>query len=109
MRRLSPLLLLPRGGAQGVFYPKLDLTLWYFSKAADTPVEVIQTTSPRYRTRGGIGVGTSYPKLAAVPGVRRFGSSGCRHVHAHNQPGSEFRMQGSNGSVSEILLVAAVD
>ena len=99
----------PRQGAQRVFYPKQDLTIWYYDRTSDSPVEVIQITSPRYRTKGGVDVGTSSTKLQTVPGVKCYGSNGCQHVHAHNQPGTVFRMDGPNGAVSEILLVAAVD
>jgi hypothetical protein len=99
----------PRRGVERVFYPRQYMTIWYYGKAPDSPVEVVQITSPRYRTKGGVGVGTGYAKLQAVPGVNCYSGNGCQLVHAHNQPGTVFRMEGPNGAVSEILLLAAVD
>jgi hypothetical protein len=96
-------------GAPRVYYPRPDLTIWYASKGSSAEIYVIQTTSPRYRTKSGIGVGTTFVKLRAAPGVKCYGENGCQHVHAHNQPGTVFRMGGPNGAVSEVLLVAAVD
>jgi hypothetical protein len=91
-----------------VAYDRRHLVVWYVSDKHHAPfAEILETTSSRYRTISGIGVGASYAQLRKL-GVDCYGSD-CQHFHGHNKPGTLFRMTTPHGEVAQILVIAATD
>lgn len=55
-------------GDTTVVYRRAGVTVYYGSADARHPgAYMVRTTSPRYRTRQGVGVGSSLSRLAAIP------------------------------------------
>ena len=92
-----------------IAYEGEALVVIYISDKDHAPIAfVIETTSPRYRTVSGIGVGSSLAKLRKV-GVECFGETLCQHFHGHNKPGTLFRLTAPRGRVAKIDVIASVD
>jgi hypothetical protein len=89
-----------------VRYPKLGLELAYPPPggAKHTAVAfVILTTSSRYRTRDGVGVGSSLDHVKLIKGIECFNSdSDCQHGNVHNKPGTGFALR--DGTVWRVVI-----
>jgi hypothetical protein len=58
-------------------------------------VFAILTTSSRYRTRDGVGVGSSLERVNRIRGIECFnGGSDCHHGNVHDKPGTGFALRG---------------
>ena len=91
-----------------VAYEKPNLVVWYLSDRHHTPSAVVlKTTSSRYRTKSGIGVGASFTQLRKV-GVNCHDTN-CQHFQGHNKPGTLFRLTAPRGRVAQIYVIASVD
>jgi hypothetical protein len=62
----------------------------------------ILTTSSRYRTRDGVGVGSSLQAVAAIKGIKCYGGRDCQHGNVHNKPGTGFALR--DGKVWRIVI-----
>ncbi len=89
-----------------VSYGYGSLIVFYVSgKGHPAQVLALETTSKRYRTRSGLGVGSSYAKLMAAGGVNCYGGAECQHgYHALNKPGTTFRLDQPGGKVVLIAM-----
>jgi hypothetical protein len=79
-----------------------------YASAANQPsrVFVLETKSTRYRTRSGLGVGSSCTTMVSVGGVNCYGeSTECQHGYAAvNMPGTTFRLDRPRGKVIYIAM-----
>ena len=92
-----------------VAYKSAGLVVWYISNTHQGPIGiVVETTSARYRTSGGVGVGTSLEDLRKGAAVECYGPD-CQHFHGHNKPGTSFRLTRPGGRVAQIVIQAYVD
>jgi hypothetical protein len=89
-----------------VSYGSGSLLVFYVSATAfPGRVEALETRSGRYRTRSGLGVGSSYTKLISAGGVDCYGGTECQHGYsALNRPGTTFRLDGLRGKVVFIAM-----
>jgi hypothetical protein len=62
----------------------------------------ILTTSSRYRTRDGVGVGSTEADVARIKGIECRGGRSCQHGNTHNKPGTGFELR--NGKVRRIVI-----
>ena len=92
-----------------VAYDRQHLVVYYISSKHHAAIAyVVATTSSRYRTKSGVGVGASLAKLKKLGGVECYGTH-CQHFQGHNKPGTAFRMTAPNGQVAQILVIVSVD
>jgi hypothetical protein len=86
-------------------YPSADILVWWIG-AQGRPLRafILQTSSPAYRTRGGIGVGSTLAKLRSLGVLCNVGAD-CQHGYAApDHAGTAFRLSGPNGRVVEISI-----
>jgi hypothetical protein len=80
------------------------------SPAAQGRVVLLVTSSPIFRTRQGVHVGSPAPELRSIQGVAcgNLLNLDCQHGgHVHNQPGTFFKLSGPNGRVVRISIADA--
>jgi hypothetical protein len=97
----------PAPGVMLVAYRKGTLVVGYVTGGSkhETVALLLDTRSPRYRTRTGVGVGSSYAKLMSIGGVHCFGGMQCQHGYeAVNKPGTTFWLDRPRGSVIRIAM-----
>jgi hypothetical protein len=86
------------GHAEYVRYPKDGLEVVYVSSTAAQRARglaiAVLTTSSRYRTKQGVGVGSSLTDVRAIRGIECYGAGDCQHGNAHNKPGTGFAFRG---------------
>jgi hypothetical protein len=97
-----------------VRYEDANLGITYPSspKYPDGLAYLISTTDPRYRTRDGIGVGSTYREVRGVDGVRCFNQRGedyadCQVGLGHEQPLIVFNVRA--GKVALVAAYGAAD
>jgi hypothetical protein len=97
----------PAPGVMRVAYRKETLVVGYVTGGSkhETVVLLLDTRSPRYRTRSGVGVGSSSAKLMSLGGVNCFGGTQCQHGYkAVNKPGTTFWLDRPRGKVIRIAM-----
>jgi hypothetical protein len=57
-------------------------------------VIAVLTTSSRYRTKDGVGVGSSLADVRAIRGIECYGTYDCQHGNTHNKPGTGLAIRG---------------
>jgi hypothetical protein len=68
-------------------------------------VAVLETRSARYRTRSGVGVGSTERKLLSITGVTCFAvGSECQHGYSLNKPGTTFRLDRPGGTIIYVAI-----
>ncbi|MGH3074042.1 MAG: hypothetical protein ACRDQC_03900 [Gaiellales bacterium] len=85
-----------------VRYPKAGLTVFFGEGRA----YFVRTHDRRYRTRGGIGVGSTIARVATLPGIGCFAPQGkgtCESRKNSGVPGLDFTI--AEGHVTEVSLV----
>lgn len=93
-----------RHNGHQVRYSKLGLDVFYAPGPTDEEVAfALMTTSPRYRTREGIGVGSTQHEVASVKGVKCYGPTQCQHgATGPRVPGTAFAFR--NGKAWRIAI-----
>lgn len=98
-------------GNQFRFYRKVGIYVLYPPhppKGVEQRVAVVETHSPRYETRSGVGVGSSLGQLRQAIHVKCFGypvPSQCQHGYsAFNKPGTSFLMDHTTKRVKAIAI-----
>jgi hypothetical protein len=91
-----------------VSYMSGALIVTYVSEAKQQPVAVIlQSVSPRFRTRSGVGVGSTFASLRSIGGVKCYApaSTECQHGYRLlNGPGTTFRLDRPHGKVVYVAM-----
>jgi hypothetical protein len=91
-----------------VSYGAGALVVTYVSMAKQPPkAAILETTSSRYRTGSGVGVGSTVGTLLSLGGVKCYGPAGveCQHGYtALNRPGTTFRLDRPGGTVVYIAI-----
>ena len=87
-----------------VTYPKQGLEVAYAPGRSGTKVAfIILTTSRRYRTSGGVGVGSSRAGVEKLDGVNCYSADQCQHgAIGQGEPGTAFQFQ--NGRVWRVAI-----
>jgi hypothetical protein len=100
----------PPAHTEAMLYPS-GLKVYYVSRDAASRmrgrVVLLVTSSPTFRTRHGVHVGSSAAELHSIKGVTCYNllKLDCRHGGSrHNQPGTFFRLTGTQGKVSRIAI-----
>jgi hypothetical protein len=95
-----------------VRYPKAALLVGYASHTKLDPVHeqavFVVTTSPRYRTASGAGVGSSVPAVRSIQGMTCDASSSpqaCQHGMAPRRTGTDFAFR--NGKVWRVTIAVS--
>jgi hypothetical protein len=101
-------------GAQWTYYPKAAVAVLYVPTLRGLIAGFLETTSSRYRTDSGTGVGSTFADLRRHVRVSCFNSADCQHGYAHqNARGTSFEISGlvfsrngrvTDGRVTEVLL-----
>jgi hypothetical protein len=93
---------------QRVAYLSGALTVTYVSMGVQQPqVALLESSSPRYRTRSGVGVGSTYAQLHTIGGVHCYAPSEteCQHGYSStNKPGTTFRLDRPGGRIAYIAI-----
>jgi hypothetical protein len=97
-----------KGHAHQVRYQKAGLTVVYAPGARQREgVFAILTTSARYRTSGGIGVGSSRSDVSRIGGIHCYSGQDCQHGAAYRKPGTAFFFR--NGKVWRVAMANDFD
>jgi hypothetical protein len=101
------------------FYPKLGIYVDYPpnpSKGKPTVAAIVVTRSPRYKTRSGVGVGSTLPQLRHHVEVRCYGGTSvsapdtCQHERANiNLPFTVFNIDPTTKRVTQVAIVPGGD
>jgi hypothetical protein len=85
-----------------VAYRKRTLTVGYVSDAKHPGIVLlVETRSPLYRTRSGVGVGSRYARMMSLGGVNCYGGVECQHGYeAEGRPGTTFRLDAPRGTIT---------
>jgi hypothetical protein len=91
-----------------VSYMSGALIVTYVSEAKQQPVAIIlESASPRFRTRSGVGVGSTFAALRSIRGVKCYApaSTECQHGYvAVDGPGTTFRLTRPHGKVIYVAM-----
>jgi hypothetical protein len=91
-----------------VTYLSGALTITYVSTKTQQPIAVaLESTSPRFRTASGIGVGSTYAALHSIRSVKCYGPAftECQHGYAAvDKPGTTFRLDRPHGTIIYIAM-----
>jgi hypothetical protein len=105
----------PPAHSEHVRYPMDGLDVWYVSRDATSSererarVFAVRTSSTRYRTRGGVRVGSPVGMLRALRGLECFAES-CQHgFHGARRAGTAFRLDRPGGRVTWIAVSVGGD
>jgi hypothetical protein len=92
-----------------VRYPKVGLAVFYAPGPTDRELAfAILTTSPRYRTSAGVGVGSPRSAVEALGGVQCYGSGQCQHgASGPGVPGTAFAFR--SGTVWRVVIAKDFD
>ncbi|HEX3456233.1 MAG TPA: hypothetical protein VHS03_16560 [Gaiellaceae bacterium] len=91
-----------------VRYAKLGLDVAYAPGPKGEGAFAILTTSPRYRTRTGLGVGSSFAAVKSARGVRCYGIGECQHAaNGPHLPGTAFSFR--DGKVWRVAIAVDFD
>jgi hypothetical protein len=100
-------------GHQVRFYPKVGIYVAYPPKpptGKPTVAAFIVTRSSRYKTRSGVGVGSSLRELRGRVKVRCYGGSVCQHERTNvNLPFTVFNIDSRTKRITEIAIVPGGD
>jgi hypothetical protein len=90
-----------------VRYRKAGLDVAYAPGPSGEVAFAILTTSPGYRTRRGVGVGSAESEVVKIAGTRCSSRRGCQHGAAYRKPGTAFSLR--NGKVWRIAIAVDFD